>query len=192
MTAARTLGVEEELHVVDLESGRLTPRAPQLLRGLPVDGFSSELQRSTVETNTGVFTSLADLRADIVRLRGLADSVAAEHGLGVVASGTAPFSEPDDFQLTVLGRFSRMQQNYRFLVDDQLICGFHVHAGVADRDLAVRVAQRVAPDLPTLLAISASSPFWHGSDTGYASFRTMVWQRWPTAGSFGPISYAAE
>lgn len=188
----RTLGVEEELHVVDLATGRLTPRAPQLLRGLPDDGFSSELQRSTVETNSGVFTDLSGLHKDLVRLRSLADSVAADHGLGVVAAGTAPFSAPEDFELTVLGRFSRMQQDYRFLVDDQLICGFQVHASVPDRDTAVRVAQRVAADLPTLLAMSASSPYWYGRDTGYASFRTMVWQRWPTAGSFGRMNYAAE
>ncbi len=85
-----------------------------------------------------------------------------------------------------------MQQDYRFLVDDQLICGLQVHVGVADRDVAVRVAQRVAPDLPTLLAMSASSPYWHGTDTGYSSFRTMVWQRWPTAGRFGYAETAAD
>ncbi|HEU5268050.1 MAG TPA: carboxylate--amine ligase/circularly permuted type 2 ATP-grasp protein, partial [Jatrophihabitans sp.] len=71
-------------------------------------------------------------------------------------------------------------------------CGLQVHVGVADRDVAVRVAQRVAADLPTLLAMSASSPYWHGTDTGYSSFRTMVWQRWPTAGSFGYAESAAE
>ena len=192
MVDGRTLGVEEELHIVDLDSGRLTARAPQLLRGLPGDGFSFELQRSTVETNTAVCTSLSELREEIVRLRGLVNNVALEHGLGVLAVGTAPMARAEDFELTALGRFSRMQQDYRFLVDDQLICGLQVHVGVADRDLAVRVTQRLAPALPTLLAMSASSPYWHGRDTGYASFRTMVWQRWPTTGSTGPLESAAE
>jgi carboxylate-amine ligase len=189
---ARTLGVEEELHVVDLASGRLSARAPELLRGLPDEGFSFELQRSTVETNTPVCTSLEELRTEIVRLRRLADTVAAEAGLGVAATGTAPMSRTSDFELTALGRFSRMQQDYRFLVDDQLICGLQVHVGVADRDVAVRAAQRMAGDLPTLLAMSASSPYWNGTDTGYSSFRTMVWQRWPTAGSFGYAESAAD
>ncbi len=192
MLDARTLGVEEELHVVDLASGRLSARAPELLRGLPDEGFSFELQRSTVETNTPVCATLTELRAEIVRLRKLAETVAAEAALGVASSGTAPLSRTGDFELTALGRFSRMQQDYRFLVDDQLICGLQVHVGVADRDVAVRVAQRVSADLPTLLAMSASSPYWHGTDTGYSSFRTMVWQRWPTAGTFGYAESAAD
>jgi carboxylate-amine ligase len=192
MTAPRTLGVEEELHLVDLGTGRLTARAPELLRGLPDEAFSFELQRSTVETNTAIVRTLADLRREVTRLRSLLGAVAEPMGLGIVAAGTAPLSSAEDFELTALGRFSRMQQDYRFLVDDQLICGLQVHVGVDDRDTAVRVAQRVAPDLPTLLAMSASSPYWHGSDSGYASFRTLVWQRWPTAGSFGALESAAE
>jgi carboxylate-amine ligase len=85
-----------------------------------------------------------------------------------------------------------MQEQYRMLVDEQLICGLQVHVGVSDRDLAVLIAQRVAPVLPVLLALSASSPFWNGQDTGYASFRSIIWQRWPSAGSFGPVADAAE
>ena len=192
MSDVRTLGVEEELHVVDLETGRLTARAPQLLRSLPAEGFSVELQRSTVETNTPVRISLSDLRAEIVRLRATLGELAWQHGLGVAAVGTAPMSQSEDFELTALGRFSRMQQDYRVLVDDQLICGLQVHVGIDDRDQAVRVVQRVSRDLPTLLALSASSPFWHGKDTGYASFRTMIWQRWPSAGSAGPLECAAD
>lgn len=192
MAAARTIGVEEELHVVDLETGRLAARAPELLRDLPAKSFSSELQRSTIEINSTPVTDLGELRTHLGDLRSRADRIAAVQGLGVIACGTPPSSAPDDFALTVLGRFSRMQQNYRFLVDDQLICGLQVHVSVPDRDTAVRVAQRVSADLPTLLAMSASSPYWHGRDTGYASFRTMVWQRWPTAGSFGRLAGAAE
>ncbi len=192
MADARTLGVEEELHVVDLESGRLTARAPQLLRGLPREHFSVELQRTTVETNSRVVGTLVDLRAEIIRLRGLVNDLAANDGVGVIATGSAPVSFAEDFELTALGRFSRMQQDYRFLVDDQLICGLQVHVGVEDRDTAVRVLQRIAGDLPTLLALSASSPYWQGKDTGYASFRTMVWQRWPSAGSTGQLESAAQ
>lgn len=191
MGEARTIGVEEELHVVDLTTGRLTPRAPEVLRALPRDQFARELQRSTVETNTTPVLTLDDLDAQLRDLRSRVDTAAAQLGLGVLSSGTAPLSSAEDFQLTALGRFSRMQSEYRTLVDEQLICGLQVHIGVADRDLAVRVAQRVAPDLPTLLAMSTSSPYLHGADTGYASFRTMVWQRWPTTGGFVGLESAA-
>ena len=81
-----------------------------------------------------------------------------------------------------------MQEQYRLLVDEQLICGLQIHVGVSDRDLAVEITQRIARDLPILLALAASSPFWNGSDTGYASIRTIIWQRWPTAGATGPLT----
>ena len=192
MGDVRTIGVEEELHVVDLRTGRLSAKASQLLRGLPEIGFSAELQRTTVETNTDVCQSLTDLRRELVRLRTMVDAVALADGLGVAATGSAPLSAVGDFELTTQGRFSRMQQDYRILVDDQLICGLQVHVGVDDRDVAVRVAQRVSSDLPTLLAMSASSPYWNAADTGYASFRTMIWQRWPTAGSLGYAENAQD
>ena len=85
-----------------------------------------------------------------------------------------------------------MQEQYRLLVDEQLICGLQIHVGVPDRDLAVEIMQRIARDLPVLLALSASSPFWNEQDSGYASMRSMVWQRWPTAGATGRLGSAAE
>jgi carboxylate-amine ligase len=192
MGTALTLGIEEELHIVDLKTRQLAARAPELLARLPSDHFSAELQRTTVETNTPVAATLSELRADVVGLRQRLVSVADDLGLGVAAVGTAPLSTSGDFELTSTGRFARMQEDYRLLVDEQLICGLQVHVGLANRDLAVAVAQRVAKDLPFLLALSASSPFWHGADTGYASIRTIIWQRWPTAGATGPLASAAD
>lgn len=181
-----TLGVEEELHVIDMSTFRLAGRAPALLARLPAEHFTSELQRTTVEIKSGVVSSLEGLRAEIVRLRQQVIEVAAAEGLGLAAVGTVPLSQAEDFALTSGGRFARMQEDYRLLVDEQLICGTQVHVGVADPDLAVDIAQRVARDLPVLLALSASSPLWHGADTGYASMRSIIWQRWPTSGTPGP------
>ncbi len=192
MAAALTLGVEEELHLVDPDTWLLAARAPQLLGGLPAESFGAELQRTTVETNTRVWQSLEDLRADIVGLRRTLLDAAAKEGLAVAAVGTPPLSSAADFELTASGRFGRMQQDYRLLVDEQLICGLQVHVGLADRDVAVEVTQRIGHDLPLLLALSASSPYWRGEDTGYASIRTIIWQRWPSAGATGPMSSAAE
>ena len=89
-------------------------------------------------------------------------------------------------------RYENMRGEYRMLVREQLICGAQVHVDVHDRDLAVAVAHRVAPWLPALLALSASSPFWLGTDTGYASYRTLIWRRWPTTGAFGGFESAAD
>jgi carboxylate-amine ligase len=85
-----------------------------------------------------------------------------------------------------------MLDDYQILAREQLICGAQVHVGIPDRDVAVAVAQRVAPTLPVLLALSSSSPYWMGEDSGYASVRSLVWMRWPTAGHSGVVSSAAD
>jgi glutamate---cysteine ligase / carboxylate-amine ligase len=192
MPADFTLGVEEELHLIDLDKGSLSASAPQVLSRLPTANYSAELQRTTVETNTPVVETLSDLRAEIMRLRAEVIEVAAAEGIGVAAVGTAPIPAPSDIELTPGGRFGRMHEQYRLLVDEQLICGVQIHVGVKGPDLAVRIAQRVARDLPVLLAVSASSPYWNGQDTGYASIRNIIWQRWPSAGSTGWLGSAAE
>ena len=184
MSISGTLGAEEELHLFEPATGALAPNAPRLLRRLPSKSFSAELQRSTVEMNTATTSTLQELHDEIVHLRAELRAVAAEFGLAVASVGMAPQATDDDFELTMRGRFSRMHEEYRLLVDEQLICGYQVHVGVDDRDLAVRVTSRLGETLPVLLALSASSPFWRGRDTGYASMRTMIWQRWPTSGGF--------
>jgi carboxylate-amine ligase len=187
-----TLGAEEELHLIDLTTFRLAGRAPALLAQLPAEHFSYELQRTTVELNTPVCSTLGELRDDLLQLRKQVVAVAGAEGVGIAAVGTVPMSSADDFELTSSGRFARMQDDYRLLVDEQLICGTQIHVGVDDRDVAVLAAQQLSVDLPVLLALSASSPLWHGSDTGYASTRTIIWQRWPTSGLTGPLGSAAE
>src|SRR6195952_5160264 len=191
MVAALTLGAEEELHLIDLERWQLAARAPQLLGKLPSANYSAEIQRTTVETNTDVVSSLEDLRTELLRLRKGVVDVAAKEGLGIAAVGTAARSEFRDFELPAPGRYGRMQEQYRLLVDEQLICGTQIHVGVEDRDLAVEITQRIARRLPVLLALSSSSPYWNGLDTGYASIRTIIWQRWPSAGATGPLPDAA-
>ena len=153
MGAEFTLGAEEELHLIDLDRWELSARAPQILSRLPSAFYSAEIQRTTVETNTAVVRTLTDLRAEFLRLRRNVIEVAAQENLGVAAVGTAPRSTYADFELTSTGRYSRMQEQYRLLVDEQLICGTQIHVGVADRDLAVEIAQRIARRLPVLPAL---------------------------------------
>ena len=186
------MGVEEEFHLVDLKTRRLTARAPELLAGLS-DSFVAELQRCVVEMNSGVVDTLDGLRADLQGHRDVLVKAAGELGIGVVAAGAVPLSVPAEMQITSTPRYRQMLADYQLLAREQLICGTQVHVGVDDRDEAVAVANRVARFVPTLLALSASSPFWSdGSDTGYSSGRTLVWQRWPTTGLAAPVSSAAE
>src|SRR3954466_11512965 len=192
MSAELTLGAEEELHLIDLESWKLSARAPQLLKRLPPQNYSAEIQRTTVETNTAVVDSLAGLRAELIRLRQVLVEGAAEDNIGIAAVGTAPTAAFADFELTSTGRYGRMQEQYRMLVDEQLICGLQVHVGVSNRDLAVQIMQRLAPDMPVLLALAASSPYWNEQDTGWWWSRSIIWQRWPSARGTGPLRSAAE
>ncbi len=187
-----TLGVEEELHVVDLATRELVPRAPDVLDRLDAAHYSAELHRSVVETNTPVTATLDGLRDGIVALRRTAIGVAESLGLGLVAAGTVPLVDLDALPVTPTSRYRRMLDEYQMLAREQLICGAQVHVGIPDRDEAVSVAQRVAPALPVLLALSASSPYWMGEDSGYASVRSLVWMRWPTAGDSGAVTSAED
>lgn len=187
-----TLGVEEEWHVVDMQTRELVPRAPEVLEELDPRWYTAELHRSVVESNTRICHGLDELRADILRLRRRAWAVAEGLGLGLAASGTVPLIDLNGLAVTPTSRYRRMLDDYQILAREQLICGAQVHVGIADRDVAVAVAQRVAPSLPVFLALSASSPFWMGEDSGYASVRSLVWMRWPTAGHSGLIESAAD
>src|SRR6478752_432717 len=192
MSELPRLGVEEEFHVVDLQTRRSAPEVEALLAQLDGAEFAPELQRSLVETNTPVCATLDELRGHLRRLRGTLESVAEPLGLGVVAAGTVPLVDLDGDYISAGARYERMQHEYQLLVREQHICGAQVHVDVPDRDVAVQVVRRVAPHLPTLLAISASSPYWRGRDTGYASYRDLIWARWPTAGPPPMLERGAE
>src|SRR5262245_44459615 len=164
-----TLGIEEEFHLIDLRSRRLTPRATELLRALEhcSGTFAAELQQTVIETNSEVTSSLSALRANLVALRAELVNAARPLGVGIASAGTMPLSVP--LTITETPRFRRMLADYQLLVREQLICGMQVHVGIPDRDVAVHVMERIGPWLPPLLALSSSSPFSHaGADTGYA------------------------
>lgn len=186
------VGVEEEFHIIDANTRRVTARAGVLLSALPEESFTHELQRSMVEANSAPFLDLDDLARDLCRLRRRLIGTADELGLGIAAVGTPQLADPDEVKVSPDQRYEKMLSDFQVLTREQLICGTHVHAEVPDPDLAVVVAHRLTPWLPPLLALSASSPFWDGADTGYASYRTLVWQRWPTAGPMGRFDSAAD
>ncbi|WP_248960601.1 carboxylate--amine ligase/circularly permuted type 2 ATP-grasp protein [Sphaerisporangium perillae] len=192
LAESAAVGVEEEFHVVDLETRHLVPRAAPLLERLPQDRFTHELQRSVVESNSRPYVRLEDLGQDLTALRRTVVEAADDLGLGIVAAGSVPLVDPAALKISPDARYEQMLEDYQLLTREQLICGAQVHVDVANRDLAVEVAHRVARWLPPLLALSASSPYWLGADSGYASSRTLVWQRWPTTGPVRRFSSAAE
>ncbi|MEU0331847.1 YbdK family carboxylate-amine ligase [Streptomyces sp. NPDC006193] len=186
------IGAEEEFHVLDVESGRLSPSAGAVLDRLDRPGFTTELQQSVVESNSQVHDTLDGLYSDLAGARRRLDAAASSLGLAVVAAGTVPLARVGSRDVTADARYRHMVDEYRRVADEQLICSAQVHVDVPDRDTAVRAMCLVSPWLPPLLALSASSPFWLGEDTGYASWRTMLWQRWPTAGPVGCYASADE
>lgn len=186
------IGVEEEFHILQVESGLLVPRADAVLRRLPHGTFTQEMHQSTVESNSGVHATLAGLYADLTRTRRRLDAAASSLGLAAVAASTAPLAPAASGHPTAGARYLHMVEEYRQVADEQLICGAQVHVDIPDRDTAVGVMCAVSPWLPALLALSASSPFWQGADTGYASWRTLLWQRWPTAGPVGCFPSATD
>ncbi|MBC6461198.1 glutamate--cysteine ligase [Actinomadura sp. HBU206391] len=179
------MGVEEEFLLVDPVSRRTVAKAAEVLEQARVtsDGAAlhQELLATQVEAATGVCTDLAELRRQVVAGRlGLADAAGRE-GARLVSSGHSVLSEPP-VPLTAGERFAMIAEAYAGMVTTYEACGCHVHVGVADRDTAVAVVNHLRPWLPTLLALSANSPFERGSDTGYASWRMLEQARFPGSG----------
>jgi glutamate---cysteine ligase / carboxylate-amine ligase len=184
----RTMGVEEEFLLVEPGSGlpvalaaAVLDRASGMATDAPDSRLHAELLGTQVEAATGPCVSLADLRTQLVDgRRRLAAAARAEGALlascGYPVLGGAP-PEPSSGE-----RFTRITQTYAGVVTDYQACGCHVHVGVPDRDTAVAVVNHLRRWLPTLLALSVNSPFERGRDTGYASWRTIVQQRFPGAG----------
>jgi carboxylate-amine ligase len=189
-----TVGVEEEYQIVDAATFELRPRAERLLEAASesVDtGVEPELSLSQVEIGTDICTSLDEVGAELVRLRSTVLHAAESVGSRIVAVATHPFADWIGHGITPKERYLDLADRYQQLAREQLICGCHVHVSVDDRDLAVRAMDRLRPWLPTLLALTGSSAFWQGVDTGYASYRTALFDRWPMTGAPLPLGSRA-
>ncbi|MFE9188398.1 glutamate--cysteine ligase [Micromonospora sp. NPDC007208] len=183
-----TLGVEEEFLLLDPESGRNLPVADQVLaalRGPARDQSRQEFRHSMVEMVTPVCADLTELRAHLVALRRSAAEAATAAGARLVAVGATPLAEP---HRTVPDepRYHAMSRRYGPVAHDPAVCGFHVHVGLPDRELAVQVCNHLRVWLPLVQAITTNSPLHDGYDTGHASWRSMQLERWP---SIGPTPY---
>lgn len=193
---ARKMGVEEELMLVDPISGALRGVSSAALAAHrervgnaadngefgPDSGIEHELFRHQIETGTTVCGDAGELRRDLVACRREAATSAANAGAALVASGTPILPKGDEEQVTPKDRYERIVQEFGLVSREGSVCGMHVHVDVADDEEGVRVIDGLRAWLPVLRAMSVNSPYWRGTDTGYASWRSLVWSRWPTAG----------
>jgi len=198
--SGRTVGVEEEVLLVDLSDGRPRPMGEQVIAtadaeesGRDGSGVEHEFKREQAELDSLPHASLDDLAEDLLARRADLADAAARHGLGVAPVGTCPVDvrphPTDDDRYRTMGRL------FGLTAREALSCGCHVHVEVASREEGVAVLDRIRPWLAVLTALSVNSPFWQEEDTGYASYRTMVWSRFPSSGPMGlfhdPTGYDA-
>ncbi|CAN5413664.1 carboxylate-amine ligase [soil metagenome] len=179
---AFTLGVEEEYQLVDAETGELRSRARCVLEWDWTGEIQPEMQENTLEVGTRVCENAGCVRTELRRLRLLAAVAAEARGLRVVAAGLHPSAHWAGQEFTDRPVYQQIRREYRRLADSQMIFGMHVHVGVPAEVDRVQVMNVVRLYLPYLLALTASSPFFLGEDTGYASYRTILWRRWPRSG----------
>jgi len=181
VAAASTVGVEEEFFLL-WPDGSAASVAPQLLAALPGrQHFHAEWMQFQLETVTGVCTDLASLHGELVAQRRAVQRVARACGAHMVATGTPPFGVPGLIALTDDERFRRLQTQFPEPAADVVTCGCHVHVGVPSRELGVKALNRVRLWLPVLLAVSGNSPMWQGQDSGWDSYRHLMFSRWPSA-----------
>lgn len=178
-----TFGVEEEFLLVDHRDGQPAPRNQAVAEYAAARGvdLQLELTRCQVETTTAVMSSSSDLRAELTRLRRIATESAEAHRARLLAVALPP-TVPHAFPVTTTARYGRIAERFGMIAHEQGICGCHVHVEVPDRASAVDVSNRLRPILHLFLALSANSAIYRNTDSGYASFRKVLWTRWPSAG----------
>lgn len=179
----RTMGVEEELVLVDAETMRPRAVGPAIVAtaaGPSASILEAEMKQEQIEVISPPSATHADLLDSVRRGRRLADAEALRHGARVVATATSPGAL--SASLANGDRYSRMAERYGIVARDQFTCGLHVHVAIDSPEEGVGVLDRIRCWLPSLLALSTNSPLCHGTETGYQSYRYQTWGRWPTSG----------
>jgi carboxylate-amine ligase len=183
---AYTLGVEEEYMLLDGESFDLVQRIDTVLAAFvgheDEARMKPELMQSTLEVATPVCRTAGDADRELRRLRQAVQSIAADNGLRMGSAGTHPFSLFERQRITARDRYRALVDQMQYVARRELIFGLHVHVAVDDPDKAINVVNGILLDLPLLLGLSASSPFWRGEPTGLASTRQPIFAAFPRSG----------
>ena len=197
-----SIGIEEEYLLVDRQSRDLVSEPPPAL----IDAFetrlsghfSREFLRTQIEVGTSVCGSVAEVRADLIDLRRTVAEIAREHGLAPIAASTHPFAQWRRQKPTDKLRYRVLQEDMQVVAQRLLICGMHVHVGIEEDNLRIDLFNQIPYFLPHLLALSTSSPFWEGTETGLRSYRLCVFDELPRTGlpenfaSYGEYRRAVE
>jgi carboxylate-amine ligase len=177
-----TIGVEEELMIVDGESLDLVNAIESLLEEAPHGAIKPELMESVLEISTDPLGSVAEADIQLRSLRGQVARAAEERGMTIGSAGTHPFAMWEDQRIVARPRYRDLISALRFVARQELIFGMHVHVGMSDPDKAIHVANGMRVHVPILLALSANSPFWRADSTGLVSTRTPIFRAFPRVG----------
>ena len=181
-----TLGIEEEYLLVDKETRGLVVDPPDSLMAEAEEKLgeqvTSELLRSQIEIGTKVCSNIQEAHEDLARLRRNVIEVANNHGLAPIAASTHPFSEWTAQKHTSKDRYDQLTHEMQGAARRLVICGMHVHVGIDDDELRIDLMNQLSYFLPHLLALSCSSPFWLGQDTGLKSYRLTIFDALPRTG----------
>lgn len=182
---AFTIGIEEEYQVVDPETRELRSYITQILeQGQMIlrEQIKPEMHQSIVEVGTHPCRTIQEARAEVLRLRGTIAALAAQNGLRIVAAGTHPISSWMNQEITPFERYKGVVEEMQQLALQLLIFGMHVHVGMPNGEAAIELMNVARYILPHLLAISSSSPFWMGRNTGFKSYRASIFSNFPRTG----------
>jgi carboxylate-amine ligase len=191
-----TLGIEEEYHLVDRETGELAPDPPRALLAeckAELGGqVSPEFLRSQIEAGTRVCDTVAEVREDLQRLRSAIVRVTRRHGLAPIAASTHPFAEWAASRPTARPRYKALATDLQGVGRRLVICGMHVHVAIEDDELRIDLMNQARYFLPHLLALTTSSPYWQGVDTGLKCYRLAVYNELPRTGLPGHMASWSE
>ncbi|SPJ24051.1 carboxylate-amine ligase [Palleronia abyssalis] len=180
-----TIGIEEEYLLVDAETCDLAEAPEAMITACKErvgDRVSPEFLRCQIEVGTRVCADIGEARAELTTLRRTVADVAAEHGLAPIAAGCHPTADWSEQTHRDRKRYNELRRDLAAVGERMLICGMHVHVGIDDDDTRIDLMNQVSYFLPHLLALSASSPFWQGRDTGLASYRLGIFDNLPRTG----------
>lgn len=181
-----TIGIEEEYLLVERESRDLVQEPPEAFmnecKSALHDQVSPEFLRSQIEIGTRVCNTISEARRDLTHLRQTVARLAGNHGLAPIAASTHPFARWSTQHHTDRERYNELAHDLQLVARRMIICGMHVHVGIEDDDLLIDILNQARYFLPHLLAISSSSPFWQGENTGLKSYRLSVFDELPRTG----------
>jgi len=190
-----TIGIEEEYQIIDPETRELTSYVQKFLdqgRHVLQDQIKPEFMQSQVEVGSHICRNVRQVRREVVRLRQSLREVAVANGLRIAAASTHPFSSWHDQSITAGERYTKHVEQMVDVARRLLVFGMHIHVGIEDRDLQIDIMNQARYFLPHLLALSTSSPFWQGRDTGMRSYRSIVFENLPRTGPPPDFSSYAE